>query len=127
MESEEPFEGGILRRHVARTVTQQIVVTHTLQTITDLDERATILSVDEVGTCDLVSRSSMRLENGGGVAIRETPTSLTETGATHHLLQREVVCKATPLHLPLSRRLAFRPLLGVLFDFKSEPREKSHF
>ena len=52
--------GDVLRRLVARTIAQQIgaavgceCVSHTLQTLLDLDPRATVLSVDGVGAFDL--------------------------------------------------------------------------
>ena len=73
--------GDIVRRLVGRTMAQQFskrvevatspfqyalstragaeCVTHVLQTLTDLDERATILSVDGIGAYDLISRHAM--------------------------------------------------------------------
>ena len=73
--------GDAFRRLVARTIAQQVskaveeatapfqyalktragteCVSHMLQTLTDLDLRATILSVDGVGAFDLISRNSM--------------------------------------------------------------------
>ena len=53
--------GDTLRRIVARTMAQQFAeaVSHTMQTLTDLDPRATILSVDGVGAFDLISGNSM--------------------------------------------------------------------
>ena len=86
--------GDIMRRLVARTMAKQIAkkvekatapfqhalttkagcecVAHILQTITDKDERATIVSIDGVGACDLISRNSMmegllRMEDGDQV------------------------------------------------------------
>ena len=64
--------GDIVRRLVARIVAQQLAsaveiatapfsecVAHVLQTLTDVDPSATILSVDGIGAFDLVSREAM--------------------------------------------------------------------
>ena len=73
--------GDTFRRLVARTIAQQVseavevatapfqcalrtragceCVSHVLQTLTDLDELATILSVNGVGAFDLISRNAM--------------------------------------------------------------------
>ena len=69
--------GDVLRRVLARTIAKAVekatapfqfalktragseCVSHILQTLTDLDARATILSVDGVGAFDLISRNSM--------------------------------------------------------------------
>ena len=73
--------GDVLRRLIARTMAQQIAdaveaatapfqyalktkggcecVAHILQAVTDMDERATIVSVDGLGAFDLVSRKAM--------------------------------------------------------------------
>ena len=73
--------GDILRRIVARTIAQQIsshverttapfqyamstragteCIAHVLQALTELDPRATIMSIDGVGAFDLISRQSM--------------------------------------------------------------------
>ena len=86
--------GDVLRRLVARTIAQQIAdqveaatapfqyalktragsecVAHILQHLTDLDPRATIVSVDGIGAFDLVSRNAMlrgllSIEDGGKV------------------------------------------------------------
>ena len=86
--------GDILRRLVARTISQQITaavevatapfqfalstragtecVSHLLQAVSDLDPMATVLSVDGVGAFDLVSRTFMLrglqgVEGGGSV------------------------------------------------------------
>ena len=83
--------GDIIRRLVARTIAKQIsekveaatapfqyalktkagceCVAHVLQTLTDLDPEATIMSIDGVGAHDLISRNAMlegllRLEGG---------------------------------------------------------------
>ena len=82
--------GDIIRRLVARTMVKQVskqveratvpfqcalstktgceCITHILQTFTDLDDDATIVSIDGVGACDLISRNAMlrglRMENG---------------------------------------------------------------
>ena len=83
--------GDMLRRMVARTMAQQVskeveeatspfqyaltaravceCVAHVLQTLTDLDEDATIVSIDGIGAYDLISRKSMldglsAMENG---------------------------------------------------------------
>ena len=73
--------GDIIRRLVARTITQQLApavtqatqpfqyvlttraggecIAHALQAITDLDATVTIMSVDGIGACDLISRRAM--------------------------------------------------------------------
>ena len=83
-----------MRRLVARTMAKQIAkkaekatapfqyalttkagcecVAHILQTITDMDERATVVSIDGVGAYDLISRNAMlegllRMEDGDQV------------------------------------------------------------
>ena len=83
--------GDIVRRLVARTIAKQIskqveratapfqyalstkagceCIAHILQTLTDLDGNATIVSIDGVGAYDLISRNAMlrgllRMENG---------------------------------------------------------------
>ena len=83
--------GDIIRRLVARTIAKQIsekvevatapfqyalktkagceCVAHVLQTLTDLDPEATIVSIDGVGAYDLISRNAMlegllRMEGG---------------------------------------------------------------
>ena len=86
--------GDFLRRLIARTIAKQIAkqvevatapwqhalttragcecVAHLLQHLTDGDAQATILSVDGIGACDLVSRNAMlqglmSIEDGGKV------------------------------------------------------------
>ena len=86
--------GDILRRIVARTIAQQIsshverttapfqyamstragteCIAHVLQALTELDPRATIMSIDGVGAFDLISRKStleapMEMESGSQV------------------------------------------------------------
>ena len=83
--------GDIMRRLVARTMAKQVAkkaeeatapfqyalttkagcecVAHILQTITDMDSRATVVSIDGVGAYDLISRNAMmegllRMEQG---------------------------------------------------------------
>ena len=73
--------GGIVRRFVAKTISQQIseaveqatspfqyalstksggeCIAHSLQGLTDLDPRATVLSIDGIGAFDLISRGAM--------------------------------------------------------------------
>ena len=73
--------GDVLRRLVARTISRQVskkaeaatapfqyahstkagceCVAHILQTLTDVDERATIVSIDGIGAYDLISRNAM--------------------------------------------------------------------
>ena len=73
--------GDVFRRLIVRTMPQQIAdaveaatapfqyalktkggcecVAHILQAVTDMDERATIVSVDGLGAFDLVSRKAM--------------------------------------------------------------------
>ena len=73
--------GDIIRRLVARTVAQQLnpevekatapfqfalttrcggeCVVHAIQAMTDIDPRATVLSVDGIGAFDLISRAAM--------------------------------------------------------------------
>ena len=48
-----PFQHALSTRAVTECVT------HVLKTLTDLDERATILSVDGIGAYDLISRHAM--------------------------------------------------------------------
>ena len=77
----EIVAGDILRRIVARTIAQQIsshverttapfqyamstragteCIAHVLQALTELDPRATIMSIDGVGAFDLISRKTM--------------------------------------------------------------------
>ena len=76
-----PVVGDLFRRLVSRTIAQQIAksveaatspfqhalsmkagtecVSHILQTLTDMDEKLTILSIDGIGAFDHVSRNSM--------------------------------------------------------------------
>ena len=83
--------GDVLRRLVARTIAKQIAkkveettapfqyalttkggcecVAHILQTLTELNQETTIISIDGVGACDLISRNAMmegllRMEDG---------------------------------------------------------------
>ena len=87
--------GDVLRRLIARTMAQQIAdaveaatapfqyalktkggcecVAHILQAVTDMDERATIVSVDGLGAFDLVSRKAMLL---GLMAVEGGPQLL---------------------------------------------------
>ena len=73
--------GNIIRRIVAKTIAQQFsevvqratapfqhalstkagpeCIAHALVALTDLDERATVLSIDGIGAFDLISRASM--------------------------------------------------------------------
>ena len=73
--------GDVFRRLVARTIAQQIsptvergtapfqyalttragaeCIAHVIQTLTDVDQEATVLSVDGVGAFDLISRVAM--------------------------------------------------------------------
>ena len=75
------FVGDVLRRLVARTIARQVskkaeaatvpfqyalstkagceCVAHILQTLTDVDERATIVSIDGIGAYNLISRNAM--------------------------------------------------------------------
>ena len=62
--------GDIVRRLVARTIAQKITrswnskaggecVAHAIQCLTDRDCRATVLSIDEISACDMISRAAM--------------------------------------------------------------------
>ena len=87
--------GDIVRRLVARTIAQQLsteverattpfqyalttkaggeCIAHAFQALTDLDERATVLSIDGIGAFDLISRGAMldglRSVPGGNAAL----------------------------------------------------------
>ena len=88
--------GDVVRRLVARTMAQQLgkaveaataphqyalstkagceCIAHILQGLTDLDDRATVISVDGVSAFDLISRTAMmrgfrRLVEGGSQAL----------------------------------------------------------
>ena len=83
--------GDIVRRLVARTMAKQVAkqaekapalfqyafsatggcecIIHIVQSLTDVDSNGTVVSIDGVGACDLISRNSMlrgllRMENG---------------------------------------------------------------
>ena len=108
-------------------------VSHTLQTLLDLDPRATVLSVDSVGAFNLTSRNAMmaglaQLEEGDKLLpfVRlfqsSSPTFLWEDDVetTHHIRQgREGRCtkrsidasplRPWPAHLPRRR---VRPRAG---------------
>ena len=127
--------GDVLRRLVARTIAQQIgaaveldtapfqyalktragceCVSHTLQTLLDLDPRATVLSVDGVGAFDFISRNSMmaglaHLEEGDKLLpfvrlFYSSPSTFLwedDAGTTHHIRQGEVGEQGDPL-MPL--------------------------
>ena len=79
--------GDMVRRLVARTISQQIskaveqatspfqyallttsggeCIAHSLQALTDLDPRATVLSIDGIGAFDSISRGGLRSVAGG--------------------------------------------------------------
>ena len=126
--------GDVFRRLVARTLAQQFAkkvesatapfqcalstragcecVSHALQSLTDLDESATILSVDGVGAFDLVSRKAMlqgllNMEGGDSLlpCARQfygSPTFLweDEMGTVNHVQQGEGGEQGDPL-MPL--------------------------
>ena len=124
--------GDIVRRLVARTISQQITptvevatapfqfalstragtecVAHVLQSMSDVDPLATVVSIDGVGAFDLVSRSSMLrgllgVEGGGAVLpfVRQFyggPSSFLwddASGATHDIAQGEGGEQGDPL------------------------------
>ena len=127
--------GDMLRRMVARTVAQQLskeveeatspfqyalttragceCVAHVLQTLTDLDEHATIVSIDGIGAYDLISRQSMldglsAMENGEKLLLfvrsfYGAPSTYLwedEMGTTHEVRQGEGGEQGDPL-MPL--------------------------
>ena len=127
--------GDTFRRLVARTIAQQVsqavevatapfqyalrtragceCVSHVFQTLTDLDEQATILSVDGVGAFDLISRNAMmqglmHMEGGEQVLLfvrlfYSTPSSFLwedSMGTVHHIPQGEGGEQGDPL-MPL--------------------------
>ena len=88
-------------------------VSHVLQTLTDLDPRATILSVDGVGAFDFISRKSMLaglLQMEGGdrmlpfVRLFYSDPSVflweDDVGAVHHIVQGDGGEQGDPL-MPL--------------------------
>ena len=116
--------GDLFRRLVARTIAQQInpaveratspfqyalttragveCVAHVIQTLTDVDPSATVLSVDGVGAFDLISRRSMLeglrdVEGGDSVLpfVSQFYSSAStylwddELGVTHEIVQGE--------------------------------------
>ena len=124
--------GDIVRRIVARTISQQIApavevatapyqfalstragtecVAHVLQSMSDVDPLATVVSIDGVGAFDLVSRSSMLrgllgVEGGGAVLpfVRQIyggPSSFLwddATGTTYDIAQGEGGEQGDPL------------------------------
>ena len=140
--------GDIIRRLVARTMAKQVskqveratapfqytlstkagceCITHILQTFTDLDDDATIVSIDEVGAYDLISRNNMlrgllRMENGDQVLpfVRcfygRTSTYLweDEVGDTQEIPQGEGGEQGDPL-TPLLFSLGKHPALEAI-------------
>ena len=124
--------GDIIRRLVARTISQQWAtaveratapfqyalttksgaecIAHELQTLTDLDDRATVLSIDGIGAFDLISRGSMleglRSVDGGSSALPfvlqfyGNPSSYlwtADNGVTHGIWQGEGGDQGDPL------------------------------
>ena len=116
--------GDMIRRLVARTMSQQLsnaveratspfqhalttpsggeCIAHALQAITDLDDRATILSIDGIGAFDLISRGAMldglRSVAGGDSALpfvlqfygnRSSYLWEDDPGETHEIMQGE--------------------------------------
>ena len=133
-------ESDVFRRLVARTLTQQFAkagevatgpfqyarvlragcecVAHALQSMTELDESATILSVDGVGVFDLVSRNAimqglLHMEGGDKLLpftrqFYSSPSTLLwedELGITNHIQQGEGGEQGDPL-MPLLSALA---------------------
>ena len=124
--------GDVFRRLVARTIAQQInpaveratapfqyalttragveCVAHVIQTLTDVDPEATVLSVDGVGAFDLISRASMLeglqgIEDGDSVLpfvsqfYSSASTYIWEDdfGVTHEIIQGEGGEQGDPL------------------------------
>ena len=124
--------GDTFRRVVARTMAQQVAeaaeeatapfqyalrtragtecVSHIMQSLTDLDPRTTILSVDGVGAFDLISRNSMmeglfHMEGGEKLLpfvrmFYSTPSTFLwedEEGTVHHIPQGEGGEQGDPL------------------------------
>ena len=124
--------GDTFRRVVARTIAQQVAeaaeeatapfqyalrtragtecVSHIMQSLTDLDPRTTILSVDGVGAFDLISRNSMmeglfHMEGGEKLLpfvrmFYSTPSTFLwedEEGTVHHIPQGEGGEQGDPL------------------------------
>ena len=124
--------GDMIRRLVARTMSQQLskaveratspcqhafttpsggeCIAHALQAITDLDERATVLSIDGIGAFDLISRGAMldglRSVAGGDSALpfvlqfygnRSSYLWEDDPGETHEIMQSEGGEQGDPL------------------------------
>ena len=127
--------GDVLRRLVARTIAKQVIekveaatapfqyalstkagcecVAHVLQTLTDLDPEATIMSIDGVGAYDLISRGAvleglLRMEGGDQIlpfvrCFHGSPSTYLwedEMGTTQHTPQGEGGEQGDPL-MPL--------------------------
>ena len=103
--------GDVMRRLVARTMAKQVAkkaeeatapfqyalttkagcecVAHILQTITDLDNRATVVSIDGVGAYDLISRNAMMEGcSGWSKEIRSSPLYGASTEARQRICGR---------------------------------------
>ena len=124
--------GDVIRRLVARTMSQQLAtaverakapfqyalttksgaecIAHALQTLTDFDDRATVLSIDGIGAFDLISRRAMmeglRSVDGGRsgppfvLQFYGNPSSYLwtdDSGVTHGILQGEGGEQGDPL------------------------------
>ena len=121
--------GEVIRRLVARTIAQQLnsaaaaatapfqyalttragceCVSHALQAICELDENATVTSIDGVSACDTISRRAMLLERvlGGGAAspflrlFYSEPSAYIwedDDGVVHTIRQGKAVSRETP-------------------------------
>ena len=139
--------GDILRRLVAKTMAKQVskeaetatapfqyalstkagceCVAHMLQSITDLDPEATVISIDGIGACDLISRNAMlegllRMEKGDQIlpfvrcffGIPSTYLWDDEMGVTQHIHQGEGGEQGDPL-MPMLFTLGQHPALAA--------------
>ena len=141
--------GDMLRRVAVRTMARQVskeveevfffpfqyalttragceCVAHVLQTLTDLNEHATIVSIDGVGAFDLISRQSMldglsAMENGEKLlpfvrSLCGAPSTYLwedEMGTTHEVRQGESGEQGGPLMPLLSSLEQHRALVAV--------------
>ena len=77
-------------------------VSHVFQTLTDLDEQATMLSVDGVGALDLISRNAMMqglMHMQGGVQV----LPCTSSAAAHQLVSGKTTGEQGNPHAPVAR------------------------
>ena len=140
--------GDIIRRIVAKTIAQQFsevvqratapfqyalstkarpeCIAHALEALTDLDERATVLSINGIGAFDLISRVSMleglrSIEGGDSILpfvlqFYGNPSSFLwedDEGTTHEIRQGEGGEQGDPL-MPMLYALGQHPALCAI-------------